>query len=487
MTNIRNPRNWLPWLRQPGCGLALAILLAISSTRSAQAQTFTTIHSFTSSEGTIPVGSLVQGDNGNLYGPTESGGDGGGTIFEISPSGTYTTVANFDVTDGQDPLAAVVQETNGSLYGTTYVGGSDGDGVVFDVSSAGELNTLVSFNETNGKGSEGSLVQASNGDLYGTTAYGGSSGDGTVFKITTSGTLTTVHEFSGSDGETPIGGLLQAGNGNIYGTTSAGGANGLGTVFEISSAGTFSTVHSFEGTDGSYPFSGLIQATNGGLYGTTQNGGANKGAGPCHGMGCGTVYEITTAGKVTTIYSFCSKSGCTDGDQPDSGVIQATNGDLYGTAEIGGSNTKNCVGGCGVLFKLTLAGAMTTLHSFCSSSGCTDGENPGGLFQHTNGKIYGVASGGGTDGYGTVFSLSIGAKTFIETLLTQGAVGSAVTILGTDLTGATSVEFNGKAATFTVVSSTEITTTVPSGATTGFVTVKTPSATLTSNVKFGVS
>jgi uncharacterized repeat protein (TIGR03803 family) len=131
---------------------------------------------------------------------------------------------------------------------------------------------------------------------------------------------------------------------------------------------------------------------------------------------------------------------------------------------------------------------VTTLYSFCSKSDCADGANPyAGLLQYTNGNLYGTTSGGGASGFGTVFSLSVGLGPFVETRLTSGKVGAAVEILGTKLTGATSFKFNGKAAVFKVATSSEITTTVPAGATTGKVEVKTPSGTLISNVNFRVT
>ncbi len=121
-------------------------------------------------------------------------------------------------------------------------------------------------------------------------------------------------------------------------------------------AQTFTTLFSFDGADGAYPEAGLVQATNGDLYGTTFGGGAD---------GYGTVFKITPSGTLTTLYSFCSQSGCPDGDEPAAGLIQATNGDLYGTTNEGGANCVSA-GGCGTVFKITPSGTLTTLYSFCS-------------------------------------------------------------------------------------------------------------------------
>jgi uncharacterized repeat protein (TIGR03803 family) len=221
--------------------------------------------------------------------------------------------------------------------------------------------------------------------------------------------------------------------------------------------------------DGQAPYAGLTLATNGNFYGTTPFGGANGNN--------GTVFEITPAGKLTTLYSFCSQTGCPDGQGPYAGLTQGTDGNLYGATSSGGAD------GYGSLFDITLSGTLTTLLSFDN----TDGADPDGtLIQGTNGDFYGTAFGDGAYGYGTVFGLSVGLGPFVETQPTSGKVGTAVKILGTDLTGATAVSFNGTAAVFKVVSSSEITTTVPAGATTGTVKVMTPMGLLSSSTPFRV-
>jgi uncharacterized repeat protein (TIGR03803 family) len=393
------------------------------------------------------------------------------------PAQTLTTLFSFDGTDGQAPLAGLVQATNGDFYGTTFAGGSGSDffclfpncGTVFKITPSGTLTTLYSFcsqgNCTDGYQPIAGLVQAASGDFYGTTID-------TFFKITPSGTLTTLYTFCSqsncTDGTAPVS-LIQAANGDFYGTTYNYGANGnYGTVFKITPSGTLTTLYSFCSqsgcTDGEYP-SGLVQATNGDFYGITQLGGANS---------AGTVFQITPTGALTTLHSFCSQSGCTDGNYPEGALVQGTDGSLYGTTSNGGPSRE------GTIFKITPGGALTTLHSFDGA----DGANPGaGLIQATNGEFYGTTVNGGD---GTVFSLSVGLGPFVETQTTVGKVGAAVKILGTDLTGATSVSFNGTAAVFTVVSPSLIKTTVPAGATTGKVEVVIPSGTLSSNVPYRV-
>jgi uncharacterized repeat protein (TIGR03803 family) len=482
--NILGKLNW-------GTRACAVLVLCATTAIALPAQTLTTLYTFCSqsgcTDGELPVAGLVQATNGDLYGTTFYGGtfyggaNGGGTVFKITPGGTLTTLYSFcsqtNCTDGTSSQAALVQAANGDLYGTTQGGGTNGYGTVFKITPGGTLTTLYSFCSlgypcTDGAYPDAGLVQAANGDLYGTTGIGSANNlkYGTVFKITPGGTLTTLHSFNYTDGEGPFAGLVQAANGDLYGTTSSGGANGYyGTVFKITPGGTLTTLYSFcsqtNCTDGAEPYARLVQAANGNFYGTTVGGGVRGG---------GTVFEITPTGTLTTLHRFNG----TDGATPYAWLVQAANGDLYGTTYAGGANN-----GGGTVFKITPGGTLTTLYSFCSQSGCTDGGSPyAGLVQDTNGDFYGTTADGG--GSGTVFRLSVGLGPFVKTQPPNGKVGAAVEILGTNLTGATSLSFNGTAAVFTVVSPTLITTTVPAGASSGKVQVVTPSGTLSSNASF---
>ena len=475
----------------------VCVFCAIESIGS-PAQTFKTLVSFNGTDGQSPE-PLVQGLDGNFYGTTVNGGaNNWGTIFKITPAGTLTTLYSFcslpNCTDGGIPNGGLVQATNGNFYGTTNYGGTSYQkvGTVFKITPAGKLTTLYSFcgNKsycTDGANPVAGLIQATDGNFYGTTGGGGAnnscggSGCGTVFKITSAGKLTTLYSFAGypTDGAYPHAGLIQATDGNFYGTTSQGGTNnscggsGCGTVFKITSAGKLTTLYSFAGypTDGAYPYAGLIHATDGNFYGTTFYGGTHRDG--------GTVFKITPAGRLTTLYTFCvNKSYCTDGANPVAGLLQATDGKFYGTTFYGGTHRDG-----GTVFKITPAGKLTLLFSF----NVTDGAGAFGLLQATDGKFYGTTGGGGAYSYGTVFSLGVGLGPFVEMLPTSGKVGAHVTVLGNNLKGTSSVTFNGTAATFTVVSSTEIKTTVPVSATTGFVKVTSPKKTLKSNVVFRVT
>ena len=454
----------------------IVFVFSAATTLTATAQTFNTLSSFDVTDGDDPYyGRLVQGFDGNLYGTTSGGGaNDNGTAFKITHSGTLTTLYSFcsqsGCTDGAFPAVGLALGIDGNFYGTTEDGGTNSYGTVFKITPSGTLTTLHSFDFTDGVHPLGQLVQATNEDFYGTTYIGGANEDGTVFKITPSGTLTTLYSFCSqsacADGQYPQAGLVQATNGNFYGTTYAGGTDAAGTVFEITPAGKLTTLHSFDCTDGSGAMAGLVQATNGNFYGTTY---------ACGSYDYGVVFKITPSGTLTVLHSFDT----TNGEAPIAGLVQATNGSFYGTTVAGGADNE------GTVFEITPAGKLTTLHSFCPQSGCTDGASPyAGLTQATNGTFYATTNGGGADGDGTVFSLSVGLGPFVETLFASGKVGANVIVLGNNLTGTTSVSFNGTAATFKVVSSTEITTTVPTGATTGTVEVTTPSGTLDSNVEF---
>jgi uncharacterized repeat protein (TIGR03803 family) len=453
-----------------------AVVLRPQTTAVAPTVTFTTLYSFDGTDGDEPNAGMVQAANGDLYGTTYAGGNGEkGTVFRITPNGALTTLHNFDGTDGSLPLAGLIQAPNGDFYGTTFDGGTNrNNGAIYKITAGGALTTLHSFRTTDGANPTAGLVQTPNGGFYGTTFDGGApSSDGTVFKITPAGALTTLHSFQGPDGKLVRAGLVQGKDGNFYGTTESGGSSGDGTVFSITPGGTLTTLHSFEGADGQAPIAGLVQDGNGNFYGTTYAGGPT---------GDGTIFMITPAGSLTTLYAFCSQSNCTDGASPFAGLIQGTDGNLYGTTRYGGANRQ------GAIFKITTSGAFAMLHSFCLQNNCTDGANPlAGLVQDTNGIFYGTTAYGGANGDGTVFSLSVGLGPFVKTNPTSGKVGKAVKILGTNLTGSTSVTFNGTAATFTVKSKSEITTTVPTGATTGTVQVVTPGGTLSSNVPFRVT
>jgi uncharacterized repeat protein (TIGR03803 family) len=454
---------------QSGETRAAIFLLGAITVIAAHAQTFTTLVNLNGANGARPgAGSLVQGVDGSFYGTTSAGGASKyGTIFRIAPQGQLKTLYSFAGVAGASGL---IVEPNGMLYGTTHEGGANGLGVIFQITPSGALTTLHSFDGADGAEPTAGLVMAFNRMLYGTTSEGGATSGGGIFRITPGGTLTALHGFSGAPfGSGFVASLVQASNGMLYGTTSIGGVYGMGSVYAIGLNGAFATLYSFNGFNGQWPYAELVQGNDGNLYGTTSYGGTN---GPF-----GIIFQITSAGTLTTLHNF----NFTDGSYPSSALVQGADGNFYGTAAQGGANCGPI--GCGTIFRVTPTGTLTTLHNFDE----TDGSNPyAGLVQGTDGNFYGTTEFGGANKIGTVFRLSVGLGPFVKLLPAFGAAGAAVTILGTDLTGAARVTFDGKAAAFTVLSPTAIRTTVPPGTSTGTVRVVTPGGPLASNVAFQV-
>jgi uncharacterized repeat protein (TIGR03803 family) len=239
--------------------------------------------------------------------------------------------------------------------------------------NAQTVTTLANFS---GSSPSTALIQGVDGNFYSTASGDSIGGNGIIYKVTPSGTLTTVFTFCSNgcqNGANPFAPLILATNGDFYSTTNGGGAANEGTVFKMTPSGGESGIYSFCQTncaDGATPEAGLVQATNGALYGATSS----------------TIFKITLGGVLTTLYTFCSQPNCADGQNPAASLIQASDGNFYGTTAGGGAS------GDGTLFKITPAGTLTTLHSFSGS----DGANPfGSLVQGPHGSLYGVTTQGG--------------------------------------------------------------------------------------------
>jgi uncharacterized repeat protein (TIGR03803 family) len=443
-----------------GSGTANANVTSVQVACRENVASFTTLYDFCSvsttpncTDGLNPTLGVVQGSDGTFYGTTGLDGAGnGGTIFQYSSAGALNTIYDFcqtDCSDGSYPLG-LVQGIDGNFYGTTALGGANKNGTVFQIgqqSGNWTLTTLWSFcsqTYTNGDCTDGSpggtdlggsLVQGSDGAFYGTTVLGGSNqaaqcfgeGCGTVFKITQQGgtwVLTTLYNFCSqlgcADGAVPEAGLVEGIDGNFYGTTfgSFDAKSGAGTILKITPSGTLTKLYSFcsvtNCTDGANPGAGMTLATDGSFYGTTYNGGANN---------AGTVFAIAPSGVLTTLYSFCSATNCTDGANPASSLIQGSDGNFYGTTVGGGYGYGATPAGVvtlgtptvGTIFEMTPNGALSTISSFCSitdgDEDCLDGSHPSGLSQGANQLIYGITPEGGIStllrgGGGTLFSLS---------------------------------------------------------------------------------
>jgi uncharacterized repeat protein (TIGR03803 family) len=279
------------------------------------------------------------------------------------PAQTFTRLHSFDGTDGNNSQAALVQATDGNLYGSTVYAGANGVGTIFKMTTSGAVTLLHSFDGSDGASPWNALVQAPDGNFYGTTYSGGvgprcEGGCGSVYKITADGAVTTLHSFNATDGITPQAGLVLGSDGDLYGTTLYLGASGYGTVFSIDTSGELATLHSFtDRADGGNSYPAMIQATDGNFYGVTYTGGAHDE---------GTVFRMTPTGTLTTIYAFClDQSVCADGAEPVGGLVQGNDGNLYGTTARGA----NQICGCGTIFRITLSGTLTTLHTFSGADG----------------------------------------------------------------------------------------------------------------------
>jgi uncharacterized repeat protein (TIGR03803 family) len=424
------------------------------------AQTFTILHDFTTAyntsyniysncDGAFPSAGLILSGN-TLYGTAADGGTNGtGVVFAINTDGTgFTNLhtfgpATFDAennapnSDGADPNAALILSGN-TLYGTTSYGGINGNGTVFSLSTNGTAFTVLHafsplvFNGSGYANMDGIYPSAplilSGNTLYGSAGGGG--GFGTVFALSTNGTnFTVLHTFSvgtgfppnNSDGAYPGGGLIVSGN-TLYGVASEGGTNTYGTVFALSTDGTrFTNLYNFtDGSDGSFPVGALILSGNT-LYGTAQDGGTNTD---------GTVFSLSTNGtNFTTLHTFAAPGDpSNDGNTPVGNLILSGN-TLYGTAQEGGTN------GVGTVFALNTDGTgYTTLSAFdrltpsLTTLTNSEGANPpSGLILSGN-TLYGTAVEGGNSGYGTVFSITLGATSVSPPQLDLSLMGTNVVL-----------------------------------------------------------
>jgi uncharacterized repeat protein (TIGR03803 family) len=465
--------------------VALLVVTVASPATIAHSQTYSVLYNFGSKAGD-PLGPyysgiIAQGRDGNLYSTTQYGGSGSGhgAVFKITPAGTLTVLYSSSTNDVYYIDSGLTLGTDGDFYGTTEQGGANAYGSIFKITPGGSLTTLYSFTgKADGSQPFAPPIEGIDGNFYGTASNGSGPIYGSAYKITPAGKLTVLHTFDDTDGYLPYAPLVQATNGRFYGTTNEGGFENLdGTVFGVTSSGKF-TSFDFDGTDGEDPYGPLIQGSDGNFYGTARDGGASEG---------GVVFKFTPAGKFTILHSFDNTGG---GGEPIGGLVQASDGNLYGTTSTDGSQD------CGSIFRISPNGKnFKTLYTFPGdkSLGC----NPlATLVQHTNGIIYGDTEVGGagssqyfcpTGGCGVFFSLNASLPPFVALLPYSGKVGKTIEFLGQGFTSKTTVSFNGTAAKPTVVSGTYLTAAVPAGATTGSVTVTSGSTTLNSNKIFRVT
>jgi uncharacterized repeat protein (TIGR03803 family) len=352
---------------------------------------FARLRSFAPTDGTAPLAALIQGAGGLFYGTASKAGPlAGGTIFRVPSDGLNLTVlAALDATtiEGVLPRDGIVSG-GGSFYGTTTGGGAGGTGTTFRMASDGSaFTTLHSLAAaTEGDLPSGPLLLHSDGLLYGAARFQGTGGSGTLYRLRPDGSsFEILHAFlSPSEGSGPQGGLADGGDGFLYGTTTSGATNGGGSVFRLNpTERTIGIVYAFPG--GSEPEGSLLRKGSS-LYGTTRRGGASY---------LGTVFKLDLpGGGVTTLHTFSGSNG----SYPNGGLVEGTDGLLYGTTDSGGQYSN------GTLFRLSPAGgAFATLHSFDGNNGRTP---DGPLLVGDSGFLYGTTWSGGEHGAGTVFAIS---------------------------------------------------------------------------------
>jgi uncharacterized repeat protein (TIGR03803 family) len=445
----------------------LALIGALSTT--IHAQSYKVLVNF-NGEPSNPEwsGIIAQSRGGNLLScAPDLATDSRGVAFKVATSGALTVLHEFGTGYGAWPVGGLTLSRNGRFYGTNTRGGTYNSGSIFEMTPDGIVKTLHEFMGGSEGGPQAPPIQSLYGDFYGTTSGEDLAHPGTVYKIDSSGTYTLLHTFIGPDGSTPMGPLVQATDYWFYGTTLYGGIYDAGTIFRISQSGEFETLFNFDGLNGSngaYPEAGLIQASDGNLYGVAPLGGA-------HGQGV--IFRMTPKHEVTIIHAF---TGGSDGSTPIGNIVQAADGYLYGTNSSGGAS------GGGVLFRSTTTGTVTALHDFDPSTGST----PVALIQHTNGFLYGDTNKGGSSGQGVFYRYDIGQPPFVTYLPSYGRVGMTVQILGQYFTANSEVFFNGTSAQITEVEPTYMKAVVPDGATSGYITVTTARGTLKSDKTFVV-
>jgi uncharacterized repeat protein (TIGR03803 family) len=428
---------------------------------------------------------------------------------------TYTDLFDFDGT-GHGCCSTfpgtLAQGRDGNLYGTAVSGGANGRGAIYKITLGGTITSLHDFNVTDGSGPQGGLSLGMDGNFYGSTNGGGSGSGGTVFKITPAGVHTVIYNFvssatggfprsspvQGADGKlygtTSIGGaivykLTTAGaltklatlgaecdtpltlgvDGKFYGITNVGGTHNRGSVFSVTPAGVLKTVYSFNDPTGALPYGPIMQGADGNFYGTASTGGT---------LGSGVVYKMTPAGVYTVLHNFDNATRA-NGITPTTGLVQGSDGFLYGVTSGGGTSLD------GTIFSIKTDGTgFSVLHSFDGAHGATPYSQP---LLHTNGKIYGLTNQGGAHNDGVLYSFANGLKASVTPVVLKGAkVGTGVGLLGQNLSTTTQVLFGSTPATFTLGANGFMMVHPVAGSTTGTITVKEPGGNLLSRQTFKI-
>jgi uncharacterized repeat protein (TIGR03803 family) len=368
----------------------------------------TVLHNFGISES--HPSSLIKGSDGRFYGTwlsEEVTFDCGG-LYRMDPDGrlawlhvfhSHVDRNGFLQCPGGDIPWALTEGADRNLYGVTYDGGkNEVGGIIYRLTKDGVFTLLHNFGGApfDGANPQDGLILGSDGNFYGTTRAGGNNNVGTVFRMTPEGTVTILHNFGlnqvPTGGARPPAKLIEARDGLFYGVTgfNPDSIGDYGTVFRISKDGNFQVIHRFraESPAGYAPVGPLMQASDGDFYGTTQSGGRGQYA-------AGTVFRMTPHGSVTYLHSFrCGPTGGCDAF-PGNALVEREKGFFYSTV------TQSA-------FRISRSGKFTTLHTFTPD----EGMQPNGLVLGDDGFFYGDAQGGGVlapgvRAYGTAFSFKV--------------------------------------------------------------------------------
>lgn len=469
---------------------------------------FTILHTFVGepTEGSFPI-ALIQGLDGNLYGLTNSGGSSNvGTIFEITSGGTFSTLYSFPGGTGGSYPISLIEASDGNLYGIAQFGGANNYGLLFKSTLSGVVTPLHSFSNSGDGSQADGLLQASDGNIYGITRYGGNltaqncspAGCGTIFKETLAGVFSTVYTFGGGSDSAEPSDLIQGASGDLYGATFGTISINGGSVFDfnissrsVTSIYTFTlplqggiSIGGYVNSDGCSPQI-IIQGSDGNLYGSNYY---------CDIYGWGNIFQLAPSigSKPSTLFTFASttgNSGLTNGGMPIP-LIQGSDGLLYGGATVGGTNSNG-----GALFNsYPYPQTFDSTYVFPETGGSPpvylDGATPYMLLEGSGGKVYGIAAGQGpNNGQGIVFRMTAKLPIINGFLPTPASapIGATVNLNGSDISSATSVTFNGTTAQFTQIEPTQISVVVPTGASSGLITVNTPGGPVQSGVTFEVT
>jgi len=370
---------------------------------------FTKLNDFDAINGGDPLGDLVQTPSGELFGMTSDGGSSnGGVIFCFDPiSGRYRKVLDFLGANGGNPYGNLVAGPDGKYYGSTFQGGISNAGVIFSFNdSTGQYTKLKDFGaDANGQEPSGNLLWAINGKIYGMTAFGGANNDGVIYSLNPDLTgYAKLVDFDSAGGVNPFGSLIQVTGGKLYGLTSKGGALGGGTIFSFDpGSATMSKIYDFDPRLGDNPYGSLLEAADGKLYGLTSNGGQ---------YGYGSLFDFDPhAFTYTKLVDFNHQNGA----NPFGSLVQSSNGRLYGLTSQGGNGyiNRDDTSGAGVIFSFDpVTSLYTKVLDFKSDD--EGGASYGSFLKASNGKLYAMTNGGGTSGAGVIFCLDPDKNTFTK-------------------------------------------------------------------------